>query len=164
MRGQPEIIVIWHRLPGQITGDLFNLQGSACKSSYQVVGNQFLFAQLQNPISTPHIQKNGQFILMTLVKAIKLSLLTSRMAGLKKGGQIIDPLATLQIQTALQRLAIEIQESLKYLTVGTENCLITLLAKAIALDADLAPQSCAIPLEVINLQQKVDRSIRLPLP
>jgi hypothetical protein len=45
---------------------------------------------------------------MTLVKAIKLSLMTSRMAGLKKCGQVIDPLATLQIQTALQRLAIEI--------------------------------------------------------
>jgi hypothetical protein len=48
--------------------------------------------------------------------------------------------------------------------VGSENCLISLLAKAIALDADLAPQSCAIDLQMINLQQKVDRSIRLPLP
>jgi hypothetical protein len=48
--------------------------------------------------------------------------------------------------------------------VGTQNCLIPLLAKAIALDADLAPQSCAIDLQVINLQQQVDRSIRLPLP
>ena len=101
---------------------------------------------------------------MIVVKAIKLTLLTSRMAGIKKGGQIIDPLATLQIQTALQRLTIEIQESLKYLTVGAENCLITLLAKAIALNADLTPQGCAIHLQVINLQQKVDRSIRLPLP
>jgi hypothetical protein len=101
---------------------------------------------------------------MALIEAIKLPLLTSRMAGLKKGGQIIDTLASLQIQTALQRLAIEIQESLKKLTVGTQNCLITLLAKAIALDANLAPQSCAIPLQMINLQQKVDRSIRLPLP
>ena len=50
---------------------------------------------------------------MALIEALKLSLLTSRMAGLKKGGQIIDPLATLQIQTALQRLAIELQESLQ---------------------------------------------------
>jgi hypothetical protein len=48
-----------------------------------------------------------------LIEAIKLSLMTSRMGGLKKGGQVIDPLATLQIQTALQRLAIEIQESLQ---------------------------------------------------
>jgi hypothetical protein len=48
--------------------------------------------------------------------------------------------------------------------VGTQNCLITLLAKAIALDANLAPQSCAIHLQMINLQQKIDRSIRLPLP
>jgi hypothetical protein len=48
--------------------------------------------------------------------------------------------------------------------VGTQNCLITLLAKAIALDANLAPQSCAIHLQMINLKQKVDRSIRLPLP
>jgi hypothetical protein len=50
---------------------------------------------------------------MALIEAIKLSLLTSSMAGLKKCGQIIDPLATLQIQTALQRLAIEIQELLQ---------------------------------------------------
>jgi len=39
---------------------------------------------------------------MTLVKTIKLSLLTSSMAGLKKARQMIDLLATLQIQTALQ--------------------------------------------------------------
>jgi hypothetical protein len=46
--------------------------------------------------------------------------------------------------------------------VGSQNCLIPLLAKAIALNADLPPQSCAVHLQVINLQQQVDRSIGLP--
>jgi hypothetical protein len=69
------------------------------------------------------------------------------------------------VQSLLQLPEILIfRGALKKLTVGTQNCLITLLTKAIALDANLAPQSCAIHLQVINLQQKVDRSIRLPLP